>query len=225
MQRASRTAFACCCTLLITTRAAIADDQIALFNGHNLQGWTYRLADPKVRASDIWSIKDGVLHCTGKTTGYIITKQNDFQNYVLTVEWRWPDKGGNNGVLVHATTPGAIGVWPKSLEVQLQNGDAGELWVIGTTLKIARSATHIEDRRHKNFIRGAERPLGEWNKMEITCRGNEIQVSVNGYLVNQATQLSQQHGAIALQSEGTPIEFRKVSLRKIFATGSPRPLR
>ena len=64
-------------------------------------------------------------------------------------------------------------------------------------------------------ITGAEKPLGEWNTMEITCRGNEIEVKVNGYLVNQAKSLSQQCGAIALQSEGTPIEYRNIKLAKL----------
>ena len=73
----------------------------------------------------MWSIKDGVLRCTGQPAGYLITKRNDFENYVLTLQWRWPGKGGNNGVLVHVTTPGELDVWPKCFEVQLQSGDRG----------------------------------------------------------------------------------------------------
>jgi hypothetical protein len=194
--------------------ARSAEDSTLLFNGHNLFGWTYHLDKPGVRGGDVWSIKDGVLRCTGTPTGYLITKQNDFANYVLTVQWRWPEKGGNNGVLVHVTKPNELGVWPKSFEVQLQSGDAGELWVIGTTLKVEHPTTHIEDRRHKNNITGAEKPLGQWNTMKIACLGDEITVDVNGYRVNRATKLNQQRGAIALQSEGTSIEFREISIRK-----------
>jgi hypothetical protein len=164
---------------------------------------------------DVWSVKDGVLHCTGQPVGYLLTKKNDFENYVLTLEWRWPGKGGNNGVLVHVTEPGALGIWPKSLEVQLGSGDAGDFWVIGTTLKIENPAGRIEDRRHKNLTDKSEKPLGEWNKMEITCRSDTITVKINGELVNEATKLSQSKGAIALQSEGTPIEFRNIKLKKL----------
>ena len=60
--------------------------------------------------------------------------------------------------------------------------------MIGTTLEIKHPSTHIDDRRHKNIVTGAEKPLGQWNTMEITCRGKEIEVKVNGYLVNQATK-------------------------------------
>ena len=206
---------ACLVFLLLGMPALAGDDSTALFNGHNLFGWTYHLEKSEVRGGDVWSIKDGVLRCTGEPAGYLITKRNDFENYILTVQWRWPGKGGNNGVLVHVTKPGELGVWPKCYEVQLQSGAAGELWVIGTTLEIKHPSTHIEDRRHKNNITGAEKPLGQWNKMEITCRGDEISVKVNGYPVNQATKLSQQRGAIALQSEGTPIEYRNITLTKL----------
>jgi hypothetical protein len=51
--------------------------------------------------------------------------------------------------------------------------------------------------------------------MEITCRGDEVIVKVNGELVNHATKVSQTRGAIALQSEGTPIEFREIKLQKL----------
>jgi hypothetical protein len=198
---------------------------VALFNGQNLSEWTYHLEKQDAKPESVWSIKDGVLRCTGQPAGYLVTKRNDFENFKLSLEWRWPAKGGNNGVLVHVTTPGALGVWPKCYEVQLQNGTAGELWVIGTTLQITHSNTHIEDRRHKNLISGAEKPLGEWNKMEITCLGNEMWVQVNGYLVNYATNLSQQRGAIALQSEGTPIEFRNITLSTVAKQAPSAPVR
>ncbi len=198
--------------LAMAANSVAADKSVALFNGKDLTGWMCHLADPKVRMEDVWSVKDGVLHCKGEPVGYLVTKKNDFEDYVLTVQWRWPGKGGNNGVLVHVTKPGALGVWPQSLEVQLQSGEAGDLWVIGTTLKIEHPEGRIEDRRHINLTDGSEKPIGEWNTMEITCRGDEITVKVNDKLVNHATKLSQHRGAIALQSEGTPIEFRNIKL-------------
>jgi hypothetical protein len=215
MPRMSHRLHACLLLLSLSTLAHAANDTTPLFNGQNLFGWTYHLDKANVRGSEVWSIKDGVLHCTGVPAGYLITKRNDFENYILTVQWRWPAKAGNNGVLVHVTKPDELGVWPKCFEVQLQSGTAGELWTIGTTLEVKHPTTHVEDRRHKNEISGAEMPLGEWNAMEITCVGDEIDVKVNGYLVNRATRLSQHRGAIGLQSEGTPIEFRGITLTKL----------
>jgi hypothetical protein len=195
--------------------ATAAEEPVDLFNGYDLEGWTYHLADPKARMEDVWSAKDGVLMCKGRPAGYLLTKKNDFENYVLTLQWRWPEKGGNNGVLVHVTEPGALGVWPKSLEVQLGHDNAGDFWVIGTTIDVENVEKRREDRRHLNLTDDSEKPIGEWNEMEITCRGDEVIVKVNGELVNHATKVSQTRGAIALQSEGTPIEFREIKLQKL----------
>jgi hypothetical protein len=194
------------------TSLRAAEKPVALFNEKDLSGWTYHLDKPDVKMEDVWSANGGVLRCKGQPVGYLLTKKNDFEDYVLELEWRWPEKAGNNGVLVHVTKPGALGVWPKSLEVQLGSGDAGDFWVIGTTMALDEPEGRIEDRRHKNLSDGDEKPLGKWNKMEITCRGDEVLVKVNGKLVNHAKKVSQTEGAIALQSEGTPIEFRKIRL-------------
>lgn len=203
------------CVASMTALRALADEPVLLFNGKDLAGWTYHLNKPDVKMDDVWSVEDGVLRCKGQPAGYLLTKKNDFENYVLELEWRWPEKGGNNGVLVHVTEPGALGVWPKSLEVQLADKEAGDFWVIGTTIEIDKPEGRIKDRRHINLSDGDEKPLGKWNKMEITCRGDEVLVKVNGKLVNHAKKVSQTKGAIALQSEGTPIEYRNVKLTKL----------
>jgi hypothetical protein len=206
---------ACLVSLISQLTATAAEEPIELFNGRDLEGWTYHLDKEGVRMEDVWSVKDGVLACKGRPAGYLITKKDDFENYVLTLQWRWTDKPGNNGVLVHVTEPGALGVWPKSLEVQLGHGNAGDFWVIGTTIEVKNPEGRIEGRRHLNLTDDSEKPAGEWNEMEITCRGDEVIVKVNGDLVNHATKVSQTRGAIALQSEGAPIEFREIKLQKL----------
>jgi hypothetical protein len=205
----------CLAFLASQISAVAAEEPIDLFNGKDLTGWTYHLDKPEVRMEDVWSAKDGVLFCKGRPAGYLLTKRNDFENYILTLEWRWPEQGGNNGVLVHVTEPGALGVWPKSLEVQLGSGNAGDFWVIGTTIEVEKPEGRIEGRRHLNLTDDSEKPIGEWNEMEVTCRGDEVIVKVNGDLVNRATNVSQTRGAIALQSEGTPIEFRNIKLESL----------
>lgn len=206
---------ACLVSLVSQLTATAAEEPIELFNGRDLAGWTYHLDKEGVRMEDVWSIKDGVLVCKGRPAGYLITKKDDFENYVLTLQWRWTGEPGNNGVLVHVTEPGALGVWPKSLEVQLGHGNAGDFWVIGTTIEVENPEGRIEGRRHLNLTDDSEKPPGEWNEMEITCRGDEVIVKVNGDLVNRATNVSQTRGAIALQSEGAPIEFRNIELTSL----------
>ena len=113
---------------------------------------------------------------------------------------------------MHASTPRVLGIWPKSVEVQLQKGDAGDFWIIGTSLHVPDEAKRKKDRRYLNLTDNSEKPMGEWNHFEIVCRGNEITVRVNGDLVNHATDVSVTRGAICLQSEGVPIEYRNIVL-------------
>jgi len=58
----------------------------------------------------------------------------------------------------------------------------------------------------------SEQPLGEWNTYEIFARGDTIEVFVNGVRQNLVEKLPVVKGAIALQMEGFPIEFRRVWL-------------
>jgi hypothetical protein len=91
-------------------------------------------------------------------------------------------------------------------------GNAGDFWVIGTTLEVPDLENRRKDRRHLNLTDDSEKPAGEWNKMEITARGDELIVHVNGELVNHATKCSVTRGAITLQSEGAPVQFRNIYL-------------
>lgn len=188
-------------------------EEISLFNGKNFEGWTYTLSDDSVKMEDVWSVVDGTIVCKGKPSGYLRTKK-DYADYVLTLEWRWAPggQGGNSGVLVHTSTPGAIGVWPKSIEAQLAAGNAGDIWVIGTTIEIPNASERVMGRRHLNLTDNSEKPIGEWNKYEIIAKGDELILKVNGDVVNHATQCSVTKGAICLQSEGTEVHFRNIKL-------------
>ena len=192
------------------------DHAIPLFNGKDLTGWTHKLADEKVKMEDVWSVQDGILVCQGRPKGWIMTKQS-YENYVLTLKWRWPEgtKGGNNGVLVHSSLPGGLNIWPKSIEVQLMRGNAGDFWIIDTELDVENEEERKKGRRHLNLTDDSEKPIGEWNEMEITCKGNEVIVKVNGVLVNHATNCSVTKGAICLQSEGALIHYKDIVLTPI----------
>jgi hypothetical protein len=200
--------------LCLLLHAPAPAEDIRLFNGKDLAGWSATLQDTAVGINDVWSVKDAILRCKGNPVGYIRTDRDDFENYRLTLQWRWPEgtEGGNNGVLVHTSDPGALGIWPRSIEVQLAKDNAGDFWVIGTDLDVADEASRKQDRRHVNLTDGSEKPVGQWNTMEIVCQGDTVTVKVNGTLVNAATNCSATKGAICLQSEGAPIEFRDIVL-------------
>ncbi|MFO0950917.1 MAG: DUF1080 domain-containing protein [Isosphaeraceae bacterium] len=63
--------------------------------------------------------------------------------------------------------------------------------------------------------RDVEKPVGEWNRMEVICDGDTITNILNGYVVNVGTKSSHTEGKIQFQSEGAEILFRKIEIRPL----------
>jgi hypothetical protein len=131
-----------------------------LWNGKDFAGWKLVVRDPKHDVTETWSVRDGIVHCQGKPSGYMRTEE-DYANYLLHVEWRWPGKGGNSGALVHMSIPD--NVWPKSLECQLASGNAGDFWLIGEGRKYLRNietAEHAKGDEVERIRYNLQRRLG-----------------------------------------------------------------
>jgi hypothetical protein len=201
----------------------------SLFNGKDLTGWTADVpakdADPSL--PDSFAARNGMLVSLGKPQGHLVTTEK-FRNYRLTVEYRFPGKAGNCGVLVHASTPRALEkMFPQSIEVQMFSGNAGDFWCIMENIEVpdmekrrpkkegqAYGGARGDARRILNLTDNSEKPVGEWNTMVIEAVGRGIKVWVNGDLVNEGFNCTADHGAIALQAEGTEVEFRRLDLEQ-----------
>ncbi len=196
--------------VILLVRAGLAQTTrpIELFNGHDLSNWSVVLDDKRADASHLFTVKDGVLHCVGWPTGYLRTKDK-YTNFVLKVQWRFPDKPGNSGVLIRCQEPDKV--WPKSVECQLNSGDAGDLWVLDN-YPIRVDPSRTGGRRTTKLHPSNEKPIGQWNQYEITVDGETLTVKVNGELQNEASEFKEQPGFILLQSEGAEIEFRNIEL-------------
>jgi len=211
-------AFAIC---LVSLSANRADDakSIELFNGKNLDGWHSFIphqdgTDPQMDPRGVFQVEDGVIHISGAEFG-CLTTNDEFENYRLTLEFKWggshtppPAKAANNsGVLLHCVGPEKV--WPKSIECQVQEHNCGDFWLVsGATLHV--NGKPVQDRAPKTSDH--EKPLGEWNTIEVICDGSTIINKVNGIEVNRGTDSSVTRGKITLQSEGAEIVFRKVEL-------------
>ena len=101
-------------------------------------------------------------------------------------------------------------VWPKSVEAQLESGNAGDFWNIDE-FKMTAAADRTKGRNTKGTHK-AERPLGEWNEYEIIVNKGEVILKVNGEELNRATGVEEVAGYICLQSEGAEIHFRDIRL-------------
>lgn len=199
-----------------------------LFNGKDLTGWHMDVPEldrnPNGRVPFV--VRNGMLVSLGTPGGHLITDAV-YQDYELKIEYRFAGRPGNCGVLVHASKPRRLyGMFPQSIEVQMMHENAGDFWCIGEDITVPdmekrrgpKEKWGIDGdraRRIANLTDGSERPLGEWNNMTIVCHADSIKVWVNGRLVNHGTGATANKGQIALQAEGSEVEFRKLDLRKL----------
>jgi len=219
---------------LLTLLTALVVGSLAtakpLFNGKDLTGWKTDVPsadkNPDIKPSFI--VRDGKLVSLGNPQGHLISEKS-YENYRLTVEYRFTGKPGNCGVLVHSSTPRALyGMFPKSIEVQMQSGHAGDFWCIEENIEVPNmdkrrpkkegqkyGGSKGDARRVLNLTDDSEKKLGEWNKMVIECQGDEVKVWVNDTLVNHGSKSTASKGQIALQAEGTEVEFKKVDLEPL----------
>lgn len=202
-----------------------ADDEFTpLFDGKSLKGWKFIVrankdgtkADPK----DIWSVKDGTIVCVGKPNGYMITEK-EYGDYVLKLKWRFPadSKGGNSGVLLHCQDEKLP--WPTSVEAQLASGRAGDFWLITPPdAKLEVDPKRQDPKQERHYFRldtkePVEKKFGEWNEYEITCKGGDVTLVVNGVKVNEGKNGNLKKGRIALQSEGAEIHFKDIVIKSL----------
>jgi hypothetical protein len=220
-----------------TGLTAAEPDATPLFNGKNLDGWHADVPelDNKPDANLPFIVREGLLVSLGKPGGHLVTDK-EFANYRLVAEYRFAAKPGNCGVLIHASKPRALsGMFPQSLEVQMAHENAGDFWCIHEDITVPEmdkrragpkenwGATAGKERRILNLTDGSEKPIGEWNTMVIECVGDEVKVWVNGDLVNHGSKCTASKGRIAVQAEGSEVEFRRLEMTPVKSLSAEAP--
>ena len=207
--------------------AIVPERIIPLFNGKDLSGWhpDVPTKDTNPDAPDSFIVRDGMLVSLGRPRGHLLTDAA-YRDYRLEVEYRFPGKPGNCGVLVHASRLRALSkMFPQSIEVQMNHTHAGDFWCIEENIEVpdmeARrprkegqkyGGSEGDARRILNLTDNSEKPLGEWNTMIVEARGRTLKVWVNGDLVNEGFNSTADRGQIAIQAEGAEVEFRRVQI-------------
>lgn len=196
-----------------------------LFNGRNFNNWEFFLVEDQfgdqVPFENVFSVTDGKeIFIMGQPFGYMRTAK-PYSNYRLHVEYVYPEMPGNSGIFINAQVP-PDKRWPPCLENQLSANNAGDFLMVGgtdcneITEEVRASA---RERGRSPSLKKKEAPsefiVGDWNKVDIVCEGNNITTYVNGVLQNQCTGFTYDSGYICLQSEGTPIMFRNIWLTKL----------
>jgi hypothetical protein len=193
---------------------AAEDSWAPLFNGKDFQGFVFHLGQDGTENNGTYTIKDGVIICTGKPPGYMYTTKS-YSRYTLEYEWTFKrpeglknDKafGGNSGCLVHVGEANVLGVWPRCIEVQGMHNQAGLILPIPRNLKC--KVTDDKEARARSL-----KPVGEWQTTTIDVNGGDMTISLNGTVISTVRDCVLTEGSIGFQSEGAEIHFRNIRIR------------
>lgn len=199
----------------------------SLINGTDLNGWHIDIPamDNNPDTINPFIIRDGILVTLGEPLGHIIT-DDEYENYRLEVEYRFTKGAGNGGIMLHSSTLRAVNdLFPQSLEVQMKHENVGDFWCFQEDITVPNmeerrgpkenwGSTDGKLRNIKKLV-DAEKPAGEWNNIVVESVGGEVKVWLNNTLVNYGYDCTAQKGKIALQSEGSEIEFKRVEITPI----------
>lgn len=177
-----------------------------LFNGKDLSGWVVflRKEDRSTERflpenQDVFAVENGMITTTGQPSGCLRTL-DVFDNFVFHVEIRFPEGKGNTGVLIYCQNDE---VWPQAVECQGYNDHMGRIFPI--------RGAQLEGGEMIHF---ATNPPGEWNFYEVYSEDGRVTTVVNGKVVGLASNADPSTGYICLQSEGVPVEFRNIRIKR-----------
>ncbi len=198
------------------------------------------------------------IRISGEVFGELRSKAS-FKDYHLKLQFKWgekkwaprdkPETPRDSGLLYHVhSAPGAEGrTWARSVELQIQEHDVGDLYAVGSAIAVrakARAGTKptlydydpVGEWTYFSQSQGSmgrcikqpdnEKPTGEWNTVELIAFGNDAIHIVNGKVVmrlhgpvriNAELPTPVTSGPIIFQSEGAELFYRDIQVRPITA--------
>ena len=169
---------------------------VTLFDGgSNLNTWT-RLGDAN------WRIQDGLLQADllgGKDPSYLVSKQvyGDFQ---IRAEF-WVDSETNSGIFIRCEDPLKVGA-KTAYEVNIWDTRPDPSYGTGAIVDVAK-------------VVPMPKAGGQWNTYEITAKGSQLTVFLNGVKTADVRDTRHTRGHVALQYGSGIVKFRKVQIRQL----------
>ncbi|HSV74957.1 MAG TPA: DUF1080 domain-containing protein [Chthonomonadales bacterium] len=188
---------------------------VRLFDGRSLAGWTLEGG-----VGPGYVVRNGELVCPSDGGGVLFTER-EYSDFVLRFDFRL-DRAGNNGVAIRAPREGRLAY--DGMEVQILD-DSDPAYAGLEPGQYSGSIYRVAPAR-----RGALRPVGQWNRKEITAIGRRVAVRVNGRTVvdvdlNTVTDarvlaenpgILRDRGRIGLMGHGpATVSFRNIRVRDL----------
>jgi hypothetical protein len=200
------------------------DDEgfVPLFNGKDFTGWVNVNCAPET-----WSVRDGIIVCSGIPTGVIRTEKQ-YENYILELEWQHKKEGGNAGLFIQSDALPAPGEpFTRAMEVQILDGRNTENYTSHGDVFAIQGAAMTPDKPHPGgWMRSlpSERrcnPAGQWNHYRVESRNGTVTLAVNGKVVTRGYHCIPRKGYICLESEGSETHFRNIRIKELPGSNPP----
>ena len=210
--RSKATPILCLCLLFQTFGYAKKEKFISLFNGKDLKQWVL----PK--GEHTWKIVDGIIDYESK--GGNLTTKKSFSDYVLKLDWRFKRTAGPpyNAKIFDQDGNQKLDADGKPMTRPIKNADSGifvrgsgksqvNLWCwpcgSGQLWAFHKSEDPVLRKGALPKV-NADKPVGEWNEMEITMKGETVSIVLNGKTVLDQSKMPGvgASGPIVLQHHG-----------------------
>lgn len=220
-------------TVLPAEQIANVDEGfVSLYNGVDLSGW--KVHDGLVGH---WQSNDWRLDYDGKATGEDknLWTEESFGDFALIFDWRWngayerttrqpvilpsgehaknPDGTdtqidvpvADSGIYLRGSSKAQINIWQWPI-------GSGEIYGYRTDKSMSPEIRAAATPKQK-----ADKPVGQWNRFEITMRGEHVTVVLNGKTVIERCHLPgiPAEGPVALQHHGDQIQFANIFVRRL----------
>ena len=190
----------------------------ALFDGKTLNGWQI-----VGQRGEGYGVKDGMIYCAKGGGGKLLTDK-EYGDFVLRFEFRMPPEGSNNGLAIRA---------PKEGDAAYQGI---ELQILDEKAALAGKWGQLRDAQYHGSVydvvpakKGAMKPAGEWNEQEVTAKGRQITVKLNGQVITDVNLdtvkdpevlkkhpgLARTSGFIGFLGHNDFIEFRHIRIKPL----------
>jgi hypothetical protein len=190
----------------------------SLFDGKTLDGW--QVVNPR---GEGYGVKDGVIFCAKGGGGKLLTGK-EYGDFVLRFEFKMPPEGSNNGLGIRAPREGNAAY--EGIELQILDEKAA----------LAGKWGELRDAQYHGSVydvvpakKGAMKPAGEWNQQEVTAKGRQITVKLNGQVITDVNLdtvkdpevlkkhpgLARTSGYIGFLGHNDYIEFRNIRIKPL----------
>ena len=173
---------------------------------------------------DTWVTNQEGVICYGLPIG-VVRSQKQYENFVMHIEWKHMEPGGNSGTFVWSQAIPGENRLPDGVEVQMLELDwvnlntrdgkkppeayvHGELFGVGGVEIVPDNPRGVRSKSILNLCK----PRGQWNTYDVVCVDGVVKLSVNGTFVNGISKSTQKKGYICLESEGAEIQFRNLRI-------------